>query len=1859
MQICKMIKMDSAVRQRAIRHAWPQLVDFLGHHPEWVLRKAKELLHQRDLSRVEGVADPKAKVSLVLDLFLASADASPPIFQEFIQSVCMEFNLPMELEITFMSVSGEGNVTQEQDCEEAAAFSPSISARPERRRPWSSPSTRSNCKASKQQRLDSAERYRHLVVQLMLQRYGANGSVETTPLKDQPSAFSQAFVNLVIRQRKAWRLKGRMEKAKEEHVGLHDVEEHSGATMTLSDLLETVQMDTTKVIFLLGNPGMGKTRLMHRICQQWAEGALPQFRLVFLFEFRQLNLIKRKLTLQELLFEFFLQPESCPDAAFEQLQEDAQHTLVIFDGLDEFLENIQLPFSLHASSPDLLNPLSTAELFANLCYGKLLPGCTVLVTTRPKTIPEAFLKTSTLSAEICGFNREKVEEYASYYFRHHPKKEQALAHLKSNGKLLSMCCIPALCNIVCICLEHMLLQNAGSTQLPQTMTGLYIQMLCTFICKHQTRSALTEEVDLGRHRATLLGLCEWAFEALEQKKMLFYAGEVPEQVKDFGCQHRLLLSFEVKTSNGQAQVGYTFVHFSLQEFFAALFQLASRSIDGNSLKQMFFLRSKWTLKKEARMPFTANCHVFQSGLASKECRGFLSSLAGESETWVQERQAIVMQVLKKLAESHLTGPRIAELCHCMYEAQDLQLAQHLGKQLDFDFQFRNLRLTPLDMMALAFVITSGPHLVCLTFVGCSMELDYLDVFGNCENIKSLSFRSRKYGNEFATVLSQILPKIKHLTTFHLTGGNLAMPGLERLIAAFANCQQLEDINLQDNKLKEQELVKATEAFSTVNNLKQMDLSFNEVSADAILTFTGAAVLCPKVTELHIRKDSLKIYFASRSKMDPRLKGVEIKEEETVPKARSLILRLQDCQFGSQRAKDLADLFQSCSPFSEIDLSDNQLGDEGCSQLMQSVPKLCISGPLSLNNNRLTLKSIFCLLNTVALCPNIVKLNVSINHQTATLTFVNEGILDSLHSSNYSSDEDQSSCDGQQVTATPREICLTDNKLCDEGDVNKLCLALRRCGGVSELNLSNNSLGDLGVLKVAQLLPKMKALRSLTLDGNRLSLEGAFRLVESFSSLKHMTSMQLSLRSSQTVRLTFGEKISCREHEGELLQPAEYGRCFSLTDCDVGPDDIDRLFRILVTCSSLTEINLSGNVLQDREIEQLLAFLPHLKNLKLLRIGENSFSPQSLCLLVSSLYLCKRTCDVEVRSKKNAFLRFMEIPESQEASCRLTDCGIGQDGLKELCVVFKKCNRLAELDLSGNHLGNKGLQFLLEHLPETQVSCLLKISHNQISHDGVLHLISIFTASQNVAEVHASLHSAEMLLITLARDAKPSKILRLKQCNFQAEHLAQLSAELGKCVSLNDFTSTNNGLVLNNAEGLFRSLRTPNGTLRISIEEPWVKGESISALLTLATEAQGNITAIKKDGTLFAVEQEFLHRVEKVESVVSSFHRCELDAKETRFSPTFIEKCKQLRALHCSQVEITDVDGETILDFLLHFPALKRLELTCCRISPAGMECLASALRQCRTMEDINFSKSELGTDGISMLLGSLEGKHQLRSINLGFLNLDNTHLPKLISGLSAMPLLRRLSLNNNQLSGNACPHLARALENAINLEEIDLSYNKIDGAGVKEIAAALPEMENTKQINLSGNKIGNESLEKLAPVLRSLHHLKVLRLSSCNIDSEGMVHLAKALFRCPQIEEISLSENSIGDKGVMVLMEQLPQHSQLRKINLKVCGISNGAFKTLAFGLSRCPLLEEIILSWNNLGDESAAGLAEILPRMAKLQILDLDNNHITAYGAEKLAEALLYCRGIQSVRLWHNWIPKDAEQKLREREPRLVFNFV
>uniref|UniRef100_A0A8B9FU95 NLR family CARD domain containing 5 n=1 Tax=Amazona collaria TaxID=241587 RepID=A0A8B9FU95_9PSIT len=1754
--------------------AHSQLVEFLSHRPVWLLTTSQRFLPGVALYGLDGITNHKEKVSVLLGLL---EEAGPATWEQFVQCLCMECDLPLDLEIQLMSSAREGNVLKAKAVSVPRCLTNFFTLI-----------------LALVVFADAPKKYRHLLMDSVRQRYGSQrGAGAGVQEQMQPLAVNQAFVNLVIRQSKTPRLKERMEKSWEDVAGACKPEEYVDTAMKVSDLFcSVVPSGTTKVIFLFGKPGTGKTMLMHSICQKWVEGDLPQFLFTFLFEFRQLNLLKRKLTLKELLFDLFLQTEDSPEAVFQYLLENTCRTLIIFDGLDEFAANVDVSGSSEGG-PTLTSCMSISEFFADVCHGKLLPGCTVLVTSRPMGLPDFLVNAVNLLAEIWGFDHEKIKEYASHYFRQHSFKEQAIAHLKNNIKLLSMCHVPALCYVVCNCLEYLLLRHQTNVELPQTMTQFYIKMLLIFINKQQGEHEGGEEAKLHCNRKAILGLCDLAMKGLEERKLVFYAGEIPEHVKEFASLHGLLTAFEVKMSGTCSEVGYAFVHLSLQEFFAALCLMISKRVDMNYLRKKFFLKSKWTLKNKAKTEIMESFHIFLSGLSSKECRTFLTLLSGQDEAWVQDKQDVILQFLKKLAATNLTGPKVIELCHCTFETQDLKVAQHIGGLLNFKYEFKNFRLTPLDMLALVFVMNLGQGLARLGFTGCLMDIDCLEILAACKSVEHLSFRSRRYGDDFAAALSKSLRGMASLKTLELTSGSITAKRIIDLVQASSHCPQLEEINLQDNRIRNLQVKRAMDLFSRMEKLKKIEET-------------------PEVHEPRCPLTACSLNLPVHS--------------------------LQDCSLSSQHAKEIVAMLQSCPCLSEVDLSGNKLGDEGCSCLLESLPWISISKQLDLSQNCLSINGICSLLKSVSTCQKMMD-GLLYFAVSSFILWLSAGLKLTILFTIL-----------QTWTVDFFPPRLTDSRF-QAGDLEKLCAILKECSSISELDLSNNNLGDAGLLQLFQFLPNLRRLSSLKLNDNHISLNSVFFLAQSLSALEDIKVIDLSLGHRQVVHVAFWDRIrvtsTSRWRSGFLMHPKHdtEGRCFRLRDCRMGPEDVTRLCQTLARCPQLTQIDL-----QIQSVFRLAASVNCIRN--------NTFSPCCIVLLINSINLCERIRMVEVRSSENAFLHLGAAMRSQKTSCRLTDCAIGQGQIDELCKVLEQHGRLAEVDLSRNQLGLEGLRCLLDHLHQVPFTC--SFNRNRISQDGVLHLINAFATSGNTTEVQASLCSKATLFIKLTSRDDPRKILRLTECKFQPEHLEKLCLLLEKCTGLTEYISSYNNVTVQAVERLLHSLRKNLGPLKISIEEPWVHKESVMNLIYLAVQTCGNITEITicKDKNLFQLGVRFPHYLEKVESDVSRLNLCKPEIQHAGFNQRVHENCARLQELRWSHVELHSDEAEILVRILLPLPELKKFGLMSSSIMPAGMDYLILGLQNCQAIEELN----------------------------LGHMKLGSAAVPKLVLGLREMPSLKRLILNHNSIGDDGCCILTEALRNMHYMEEINLSHNKIGDPGLTTLAAVLLEMQNLKRINLSGNTpssaggaklmealayckcmeelllsqngFGSRTAVKLACCLPHMTNLKVLHLQNNNIGPEGGMELARALVACRLLEEISLSENDLGQGSICALSEGLPCFEHLRKIDLKLCGVTDDASKSLSQGFRQCPSMEEIILSWNALGDGGAQELASALAGMEKLKVLDLEKNRIGAYGASKLAEELVKCPEIQFIRLWDNPVPRGLAENLTSQDPRLCFSF-
>ena len=337
-------------------------------------------------------------------------------------------------------------------------------------------------------------------------------------------------------------------------------------------------------VLVVGRPGIGKTMLSTKLLRMWASGnpkMRKHFEMAFLLKFRHLN-SETDLNLYELL-DRAETVGRLDDEVWSYIKENPTKVLLIFDGIDEFSSRSDLAQddSYYKNTGEANMPLRF--LYRKLVFGKLLPGSTVITTTRPTAVECVRNLKFKRTVEILGFTSEKIEDYVEKFTEgDHVAKETIWQHISTNINLFSLCYIPVNCFIICHCLLHLITISIfdGGLELPTKMTEIYSMTVKIFFYKHnRDDNYRCSKTDLGTYmykpfkqlhpenEMVFKRLGKIAFKGIKQGRLIFESSEV-DGLEDCGLLHRLP-DAKPRSLSQQPKAQYCFLHLTMQEFFAA------------------------------------------------------------------------------------------------------------------------------------------------------------------------------------------------------------------------------------------------------------------------------------------------------------------------------------------------------------------------------------------------------------------------------------------------------------------------------------------------------------------------------------------------------------------------------------------------------------------------------------------------------------------------------------------------------------------------------------------------------------------------------------------------------------------------------------------------------------------------------------------------------------------------------------------------------------------------------------------------------------------------------------------------------------------------------------------------------------------------------------------------------------------------------------------------------------------------------------------------------------------------------------------------------------------------------------------
>nr|XP_049616941.1 NACHT, LRR and PYD domains-containing protein 3 isoform X29 [Syngnathus scovelli] len=1094
-----------------------------------------------------------------------------------------------------------------------------------------------------------------------------------------------------------------------------------------------------RTMVTVGFAGIGKTFLVRKFVLDWAKGGTnTDVDFIFPFAFRELNLEEEKnFSLAELIQHFICDSKAAvemlkdilarlQDLGKRTYQSSSVKILFVLDGLDECRLKLDLSDE-RKERLDVTRAYPVEVLLAHLIKGNLLPCARLWITTRPQAARDIPPRLVDGRTEVKGFSRSQRLDY----FRKRFSKKNVIKHIQKSRSIFIMCHMPIFCWLTATILGD---YRKRGKKLPETLTEMYTEFLLYHLDKSEER---------GSQKSTeyVKALAELAFRHLMKKQQIFYERDLRESGLDDlqVAKHSGVFTevFEEVPPLKKYQRGkmFQFIHLSIQEYLAALYVMMRLFQDNKNV--LGELPVHCEQKSLIRVHEAA---IRKASESDGNLDLFLRFLVGLSLQCNQELMGELLKAPKNFSHSNAETVRLIKqqidknspeeninLFYCLKELKDEslldQIKNYIGK-----LRFYDDNIPPAMWSALVFFLRASDEamscfelrryapsdeglLMLLPVVKASRKA----VLENCN-------LSEKSGEALASVLSSS----RTLRELDLSHNDLGDDGLEALAAGLAKPQcTLQVLKLLRCDLSKKSCEALASVLSSSRTLRELDLSNNDLG-----------------------DDGLEALAAGLAKSQCTLQ----------------VLKLMSCDLSKKSCEALASVLSSSRTLRELDLSHNDLGDDGLEALAAGLAKpQCTLQVLTLESCNLSEKSGEALASVLSSSRTLRKLDLSDN-------YLGDDGLEAL----------AAGLANPQCTLQVLNLMTGDlrKKSCEA-----LASVLSSSRTLRELDLSDNDLGDDGLEALAAGLAKPQCtLQVLKLNSCKLSKKSCEALASVLSSSRTLRELDLSWNDLGDDGL---EALAAG-----LAKPQCTLQVLRLWDCNLSEKSGEALASVLSSSRTLRELDPSRNDLGDDGLEALAAGLAKPQcTLQVLRLDECKLSKKSCDALASVL---SSSCSLRKLDLSNndlgddgleALAAGLAKPQCTLQVLRLNSCNLSEKSCDALASVLSSSCSLRKLDLSWNDLGDDGLEALAAGLAKPQCTFqVLGLNSCKLSKKSCDALASVLSSSCSLRKLDLSWNDLgddglEALAAGLAKPQCTLQVLELVGCDLRKKSCEALAKAL--------------------------------------------------------------------------------------------------------------------------------------------------------------------------------------------------------------------------------------------------------------------------------------------------------------------------------------------------------------------------------------------------------------------------------------------------------------------------------------------------
>ncbi|XP_072132889.1 NACHT, LRR and PYD domains-containing protein 3-like [Mobula birostris] len=570
-----------------------------------------------------------------------------------------------------------------------------------------------------------------------------------------------------------------------------------------------------------GVPGIGKTTMVQKIVYDWATGKIyQQFQFVFSFKYRDLNSINCRINLRELILDQYPYFGNL----LREVWKNPEGLLFIFDGLDEFKHNIDFADGRRDTEPKHQCPdpewwCEVSDIVYSLIQHKLLPGCSVLVTTRPTALHLLEKADISVWAEILGFVGEEQKEYFIRHFDDQMVAEAVFKHVKENEILYTMSYNPSYCWILALALGPFFTQrDRDPRRVPKTITQLYSYCIYNILKNHGR--------EIENPRDVLLRVGQMAFRGVSKKKIVFADGDlIKYNLRPSQFLSGFLMEL-LEREDSVRSVVYTFPHLTIQEFVAAVAQFLIP--DGRDIMKLLTEAHNTT---DGRFEIFLR---FVAGLSSPMTARGLEEFLGP---FPHQTTCRVIDWVKKEVKRQSGNTRseagkrsLLNTLHYLFESQNRGLAQATLGSVE-TLSFSGMTLTPIDCTDLSQAIGLCDTIKHLDLWNCHIQCEGIQRLGpGLHKCRELRLGRNELGDSGVKPVSAALrnPECK-IQKLWLENVGLTDSGAEDLVSALSTNPSLTWLNLGLNSLTDRSVPALRRLILTLPSLKWIQLWNNQFS----------------------------------------------------------------------------------------------------------------------------------------------------------------------------------------------------------------------------------------------------------------------------------------------------------------------------------------------------------------------------------------------------------------------------------------------------------------------------------------------------------------------------------------------------------------------------------------------------------------------------------------------------------------------------------------------------------------------------------------------------------------------------------------------------------------------------------------------------------------------------------------------------------------------------------------------------------------------------------------------------------------------------------------------------------------------